>query len=105
MAETLQGGGQPFAATVPARQFSRCRAQHFGRNRPPPVEVTESTLFEDLQRALDALRGLRALGVSIAMDDFGTGYSSLSSLQAFPFDKIKIDREFVEHLGEKKQQR
>jgi EAL domain-containing protein (putative c-di-GMP-specific phosphodiesterase class I) len=69
------------------------------------LEVTESTLFEDLQRALDALRGLRALGVSIAMDDFGTGYSSLSSLQAFPFDKIKIDREFVEHLGEKKQQR
>jgi EAL domain-containing protein (putative c-di-GMP-specific phosphodiesterase class I) len=67
------------------------------------LEVTESTLFEDLQRALDALRGLRALGVSIAMDDFGTGYSSLSSLQAFPFDKIKIDREFVEHLGEKKQ--
>jgi predicted signal transduction protein with EAL and GGDEF domain len=69
------------------------------------LEVTESTLFEDLQRALDALRGLRALGVSIAMDDFDTGYSSLSSLQAFPFDKIKIDREFVEHLGEKKQQR
>jgi EAL domain-containing protein (putative c-di-GMP-specific phosphodiesterase class I) len=67
------------------------------------LEVTESTLFEDLQRALDALRGLRALGVSIAMDDFGTGYSSLSSLQAFPFDKIKIDREFVEHLGDKKQ--
>jgi EAL domain-containing protein (putative c-di-GMP-specific phosphodiesterase class I) len=67
------------------------------------LEVTESTLFEDLQRALDALRGLRALGVSIAMDDFGTGYSSLSSLQAFPFDKIKIDREFVEHLGERKQ--
>jgi diguanylate cyclase (GGDEF)-like protein/PAS domain S-box-containing protein len=67
------------------------------------LEVTESTLFEDLQRALDALRRLRALGVSIAMDDFGTGYSSLSSLQAFPFDKIKIDREFVEHLGERKQ--
>ena len=67
------------------------------------LEVTESTLFEDLQRALDTLRRLRALGISIAMDDFGTGYSSLSSLQAFPFDKIKIDREFVEHLGERKQ--
>ena len=67
------------------------------------LEVTETTLFVDLQRALDVLRALRALGVSIAMDDFGTGYSSLSSLQAFPFDKIKIDRQFVEHLGERTQ--
>jgi EAL domain-containing protein (putative c-di-GMP-specific phosphodiesterase class I)/NO-binding membrane sensor protein with MHYT domain len=67
------------------------------------LEITETTLFEDLQRALDSLRRLRALGVSIAMDDFGTGYSSLSSLQAFPFDKIKIDQQFVVHLGETKQ--
>jgi diguanylate cyclase (GGDEF)-like protein/PAS domain S-box-containing protein len=67
------------------------------------LEITETALFDDLQQALDALRRLRALGVSIAMDDFGTGYSSLSSLQAFPFDKIKIDRQFVEQLGEKKQ--
>jgi diguanylate cyclase (GGDEF)-like protein/PAS domain S-box-containing protein len=67
------------------------------------LEITETALFEDLQGALDSLRRLRALGVSIAMDDFGTGYSSLSTLQAFPFDKIKIDRQFVEHLGERKQ--
>ncbi|MGH6736369.1 MAG: putative bifunctional diguanylate cyclase/phosphodiesterase [Methyloceanibacter sp.] len=65
------------------------------------LEITETALFENLQRAIDSLRRLRALGVSIAMDDFGTGYSSLSSLQAFPFNKIKIDREFVEHLGDK----
>ncbi len=67
------------------------------------LEVTESTLIEDLQRALDMLRRIKALGVSIAMDDFGTGYSSLSTLQAFPFDKLKIDRSFVASIGSKKQ--
>jgi len=66
------------------------------------LEITETALFDNLQRALDTLRRLRALGVSIAMDDFGTGHSSLSSLQAFPFDKIKIDRQFVEQLGRNK---
>lgn len=62
------------------------------------LEVTESALFKDYQRALDNLRRLKALGVRIAMDDFGTGFSSLSTLQSFPFDKIKIDKSFVEQI-------
>jgi diguanylate cyclase (GGDEF)-like protein len=62
------------------------------------LEVTESALFKDYQRALDNLRRLKALGVRIAMDDFGTGFSSLSTLQSFPFDKIKIDKSFVENI-------
>ncbi len=63
------------------------------------LEITETAMLEDTDTTLATLRQLRALGVSIAMDDFGTGYSSLSSLRRFPFDKIKIDRSFIEGLG------
>ena len=59
------------------------------------LEVTETALIRDLDRALFTLRQLKAMGVRIAMDDFGTGYSSLSNLRKFPFDKIKIDRSFI----------
>ncbi|WP_299809614.1 EAL domain-containing protein [Tardiphaga sp.] len=63
------------------------------------LEITETALIRDLNRALAALRRVKALGVSIAMDDFGTGYSSLSNLRAFPFDKIKIDRSFIKSVN------
>lgn len=63
------------------------------------LEVTESVLIREADAALAALRRIRALGVRIALDDFGTGYSSLATLQAFPFDKIKIDRRFIAGLG------
>jgi diguanylate cyclase (GGDEF)-like protein/PAS domain S-box-containing protein len=63
------------------------------------LEITEGVLIEDFERGLALLRRLKALGVRISMDDFGSGYSSLSYLQAFPFDKIKIDRGFVMNLG------
>jgi diguanylate cyclase (GGDEF)-like protein len=66
------------------------------------LEITESIMLEDSDTTLATLHQLRALGVRIAMDDFGTGYSSLSYFRSFPFDKIKIDRSFVQGLGEGK---
>ena len=67
------------------------------------LEITETALIEDFDLALHTLRQLKTLGVKIAMDDFGTGYSSLSNLRAFPFDKIKIDRSFVQNVDENAQ--
>jgi diguanylate cyclase (GGDEF)-like protein/PAS domain S-box-containing protein len=64
------------------------------------LEITEAVLIRDDDAALAVLHQLRAIGVRIALDDFGTGYSSLSYLQRFPFDKIKIDRCFVNDLAE-----
>ena len=61
------------------------------------IEITESIFLEGGE-ALRLLHGLRSLGVRIALDDFGTGYSSLSYLQSFPFDKLKIDRSFIQNL-------
>jgi len=64
------------------------------------LEITESVLITDIDKALNLLERLKALGVRVAMDDFGTGYSSLNYLQRFPFDRIKIDRSFVANLAE-----
>ena len=64
------------------------------------LEVTESVLIKDMDRALHVLRRLKLLGIRIAMDDFGTGYSSLNYLQSFPFDKLKIDRSFVQNVDQ-----
>ena len=64
------------------------------------LEITEAVLIRDDDAALEILHQLREIGVRIALDDFGTGYSSLSYLQRFPFDKIKIDRCFINDLAE-----
>jgi diguanylate cyclase (GGDEF)-like protein len=60
------------------------------------IEVTESVMADDNKMVMDTLHALKAMGVRIVLDDFGTGYSSLSHLRRFSFDKIKIDKAFVQ---------
>jgi len=63
------------------------------------LELTEGVLIEDAPHARSVLEALKSLGLRISLDDFGTGYSSLSYLEAFPLDRIKIDRSFVAGIG------
>ncbi len=68
------------------------------------LELTESALVQDINTAIDIMKGFRSLGVELALDDFGTGYSSLSYLMQFPVNKIKIDRSFVKIIEEGKEE-
>jgi EAL domain-containing protein (putative c-di-GMP-specific phosphodiesterase class I) len=73
--------------------------QALARTKLPPrrlqLEITEATLLQNDWVVRDTLDRIRALGVSISLDDFGSGYSSLSYLVSFPFDRIKLDRQFI----------
>ncbi len=67
------------------------------------IEVTETAIFDDHERAAKTLKQLRDAGFRVALDDFGTGYSSLFNIRNFPLDCLKIDRSFVENMGREPQ--
>src|SRR5690606_7157022 len=64
------------------------------------LELTESLVLEDVDDSIAKMHRLRTRGVRFAVDDFGTGYSSLAYLTSLPLQRLKIDRSFVQHLGE-----
>jgi diguanylate cyclase (GGDEF)-like protein len=67
------------------------------------LEITESVVMQDAPATIETLQALKAIGIRVAIDDFGTGYSSLSYLKRLPVDTLKIDRSFVNGLGDNAQ--
>jgi diguanylate cyclase (GGDEF)-like protein/PAS domain S-box-containing protein len=97
------------AVNISAAQFKlasdldRTVAESLARSGVSPcaleLELTESVLLETTQNHNESLERLRRLGIRLAIDDFGTGYSSMSYLRRFPFDRIKIDKSFIDDLA------
>jgi len=99
------------AVNISSRQFARqnlteqvsSTLEDTGVNaRSLKLEITESVLLDNNETFRDTLMQLQELGVALHMDDFGTGYSSLSYLHQFPFETIKIDKSFVQSMGDGK---
>jgi diguanylate cyclase (GGDEF)-like protein len=97
------------AVNLSARQFDQANLSQWltdllQRHQIDPsqieLELTESTLVDDIPRSIEQLKQLKSIGIKVAMDDFGTGYSSLSYLQQFPFDILKIDRSFIQNIDQ-----
>jgi diguanylate cyclase (GGDEF)-like protein/PAS domain S-box-containing protein len=104
----------PIAVNVSAVQFrQKDFVEHFAQTMHDwhidksalQVELTETALMENFDRAIDVLTRLQALGIKIALDDFGTGYSSLNYLSRLPINKIKVDKSFVQRIEHDKASR
>ena len=102
-----QGGPLPVAVNLSATQFhepdlaTQLAAIFRATGAPPSIlelEITESMVMKDPDRAVAVMSALRAMGVRISIDDFGTGHSSLGYLKRFPIDQLKVDRSFVRDL-------
>ncbi len=100
-------GHMPVAVNLSPRQFSdphleRTITQALEACQCPPallhLEITESTLMNQIDQAAETMRRLNAMGIELAIDDFGTGYSSLSRLKRLPVSTLKIDKSFVQDL-------
>lgn len=103
-----------FAVNVSLRQFreagfvgrvGKILKQHGVDPARLNIEITESTLMEDYDGLIDALRALRTMGLGLSIDDFGTGYSSLSYLLKLPVTKLKIDKSFVAEIDRRRESR
>ena len=100
----------PISVNLSARQFAlndlpETVEQILRDSRLPPnqldLEVTESMVMGDVERAIETMHRLKALGVTLSIDDFGTGQASLGYLQRFPADTLKIDRSFIIHAAQR----
>jgi EAL domain-containing protein (putative c-di-GMP-specific phosphodiesterase class I) len=106
-AGSAQGRAVPVSVNVSAWQFQRpefiAEIEHaLGDAGVAPgllkLELTESTVMDDAQAAVQKMARLKQLGVRISLDDFGTGYSSLGYLRRLPIDEVKIDQSFVRDI-------
>lgn len=112
LAELQQWPGQYVSVNFSPRQFRRHNfvghiMESVQRAGVSPtrvqIEITETAIFDDAERAAETLYRLRQMGFRIALDDFGTGYSSLYNIRKFALDCLKIDRSFIDGMGRERE--